>query len=58
MATCFVIMPFGDKTDAEGNTIKFDEIYEYVIKRSLDDIKNLKCVRCDESDVMRLRKPA
>jgi hypothetical protein len=32
MHTCFVIMPFGEKTDPAGKPIDFDQIYEYVIK--------------------------
>lgn len=46
--TCFVIMPFGEKTDVEGRTVDFDHIYEHIIagairkagleaKRSIDE---------------------
>jgi len=44
---CFVIMPFGEKTDIAGNTVKFDDIYEHFIKDSIKEA-GLSPVRCDE----------
>lgn len=52
--TCFVVMPFGEKTDFDGNSIDFDDIYRFFIKRTLKNAEKLKemidieCVRCDE----------
>jgi O-acetyl-ADP-ribose deacetylase (regulator of RNase III) len=48
MPTCFVIMPFGEKTDPDGKLIDFDQIYEYVIKPGVESLNGMKCVRCDE----------
>ncbi len=45
--TCFVLMPFGEKTDAAGQQIDFDEIYDYVIKPPLEEMA-IKVIRCDE----------
>jgi O-acetyl-ADP-ribose deacetylase (regulator of RNase III) len=45
--TCFVIMPFGEKQDADGKAIDFDEIYEYLIKPAVGEITP-DCVRCDQ----------
>ena len=45
--TCFVLMPFGEKTDAAGQKIDFDEIYDYVIKPALEEMK-ITVIRCDE----------
>ena len=45
--TCFVIMPFGDKTDYDGQAIDFDDIYRFFLRKAVDDI-GLTCVRCDE----------
>lgn len=52
--TCFVVMPFGEKTDFDGNSIDFDDIYRFFIKRTLKNaeklryIVNIECIRCDE----------
>ena len=47
---CFVIMPFGDKKDAEGKVINFDEIYTYLIKNTVEALDDppMTCIRCDE----------
>jgi O-acetyl-ADP-ribose deacetylase (regulator of RNase III) len=51
---CFVIMPFGEKTDADGKTIDFDEIYKNIhIAITGDPMRKingpqLTCIRCDE----------
>jgi phosphoribosylformylglycinamidine (FGAM) synthase PurS component len=45
--TCFVIMPFGEKTDSGGAQINFDDIYEFLIKPPLERLQ-IKVVRCDE----------
>ena len=44
---CFVIMPFGEKADAEGKVIDLDVIYNFIIKNAVEGM-GLKCVRCDE----------
>jgi O-acetyl-ADP-ribose deacetylase (regulator of RNase III) len=51
MKTCFVIMPFGEKTDVNGKTVDFDKIYTYLIKKAIvaADL-GIECVRCDEID--------
>ena len=33
---CFVIMPFGEKPDGDGETIPFDDVYDYC-HLALDD---------------------
>ncbi|MBC8733455.1 macro domain-containing protein [Paraburkholderia sp. UCT2] len=44
---CFVVMPFGEKKDANGNSIDFDKIYKYFIKQAIEAL-DIDCVRCDE----------
>ena len=44
---CFVIMPFGRKTDAEGREIDFDLVYDDVIREPVERA-GLECLRCDE----------
>lgn len=44
---CFVLMPFGKKTDASGLTIDFDAVYEMVIKPAITDA-GLDPLRADE----------
>jgi ADP-ribose pyrophosphatase len=51
--TCFVIMPYGEKSDADGNKINLDVIYEFIIKKAIEDMDKqnglqIKCVRCDK----------
>ena len=46
---CFVIMPFGKRLDAGGETVDFDEAYTSFIK-PLVESEGLECVRCDEVD--------
>ena len=45
--TCFVIMPYGEKKDAEGNPINFDDIFEYIIKPPLEAMK-IEVIRGDK----------
>ena len=45
--TCFVIMPFGEKKDIDGQPINFDVIYKDFIKDAVEGL-SLKCIRCDE----------
>jgi len=45
--TCFVIMPFGEKPDLDGEVISFDTVYEYIIKEVVEKLR-LKCIRSDE----------
>jgi O-acetyl-ADP-ribose deacetylase (regulator of RNase III) len=47
---CFVIMPYGQKEDADGQVIDFDEIYQYIIKEAVDKLPGLACQRCDDID--------
>lgn len=44
---CFVLMPFGAKTDASGSTIDFDSIYKQAIAPAADDA-GMDIVRADE----------
>jgi O-acetyl-ADP-ribose deacetylase (regulator of RNase III) len=43
----FVIMPFGEKKDLDGNPINFDKIYTDFIKDAVAEL-GIECVRCDE----------
>lgn len=43
---CFVIMPFGKKSDASGREINFDEVYEVFIKPVLEE-SGLESIRAD-----------
>ena len=45
--TCFVVMPFGERTDAGGDAIDFDDVYEFLIKPPLDQLK-IDVFRCDK----------
>jgi hypothetical protein len=45
--TCFVIMPFGEKTDTGGQQIDFDDVYEFLIKPPLEKM-NVEVIRCDK----------
>jgi tetratricopeptide (TPR) repeat protein len=44
---CFVLMPFGDKTDAAGKIIKFDTVYNDVIKPAIE-AAGMTPIRADE----------
>ena len=44
---CFVVMPFGEKKDLDGNDIDFDDIYRFFFKKAIEDL-GIDCVRCDE----------
>lgn len=45
--TCFIIMPFGEKEDLDGQDIDFDDIYRFFFKKAIEDL-GIECVRCDE----------
>lgn len=45
--TCFVVMPFGQKSDADGRVVDFDVVYADFIK-PIAESAGLQCVRCDE----------
>jgi hypothetical protein len=45
--TCFVVMPFGEKKDLDGQDIDFDDIYRFFFKKAVEDL-GIECVRCDE----------
>ncbi len=44
---CFVLMPFGRKSDSTGSTVNFDEVYEKLIAPAIRAAK-LEPVRADE----------
>jgi hypothetical protein len=44
---CFVLMPFGTKTDASGSTVNFDSVYRHAIAPAADDAA-MDVVRADE----------
>jgi O-acetyl-ADP-ribose deacetylase (regulator of RNase III) len=51
--TCFVIMPYGEKSDPDGNRINFDITYEFIIKKAIVDMKDrygveIDCIRADK----------
>lgn len=45
--TAFVIMPFGEKVDVDGETIDFDFVYRDIIQEPLEAM-GFKPLRCDE----------
>jgi hypothetical protein len=45
--TSFVIMPFGERTDVGGQQINFDDVFEFLIKPPLEQLK-VKVFRCDK----------
>jgi len=45
--TCFVVMPFGEKKDLDGQDIDFDDIYRFFFKKAVEDL-GIDCIRCDE----------
>jgi O-acetyl-ADP-ribose deacetylase (regulator of RNase III) len=47
---CFVIMPYGEKGDVDGNKINFDDIYKYIIEKAVARLEGFECVRCDNID--------
>jgi len=50
--SCFVIMPFGEKTDVNGEVIPFDTVYEHILKPAGKKLEShgisVNSVRCDE----------
>lgn len=44
---CFVLMPFGEKIDHDGQKIQFDTVYKYIVKE-VAERTGLECVRSDE----------
>lgn len=45
--TCFVIMPFGEKPDVDGQILDFDRVYQFIIKQAVESL-GIQCIRCDE----------
>lgn len=45
---CFVIMPFGERAESDGEVIDFDEVYEYLIKEVVENVPGLRAIRCDK----------
>ena len=55
VGNCFVIMPFGEKTDVNGRVLDFDVIYESLIREAIESPfmsasggPRIQCVRCDK----------
>lgn len=44
---CFVLMPFGRKSDESGRVVDFDAVYEQIIALAIEDA-NLEPIRADE----------
>lgn len=44
---CFVIMPFGQKTDIDGCEVDFDYVYRELIYKAVQEL-GVSCERCDE----------
>ncbi|MPR36733.1 DUF4071 domain-containing protein [Cytophagaceae bacterium SJW1-29] len=44
---CFVLMPFGNKTDSSGNTFNFDKIYKILIEPAIEKA-GFDSIRADE----------
>lgn len=44
---CFVLMPFGQKTDAAGNSVNFDRVYHEIIEPAIEQA-GLESIRADE----------
>lgn len=47
---CFILMPFGRKSDDNGKTVEFDKVYELIIKPAVKEA-NLEPIRADEEIV-------
>lgn len=47
---CFVLMPFGRKTDESGRVVEFDAVYEQIIEPAIRDAE-LEPIRADEEIV-------
>ena len=45
---CFVIMPFGEKKDAQGAVTDFDVVYEEIIEEVMEKRLEIKCLRSDK----------
>ena len=44
---CFIIMPFGRKTDESGRVVEFDQVYDTIIKPAVEEA-GLNPIRADE----------
>jgi tetratricopeptide (TPR) repeat protein len=44
---CFILMPFGRKSDESGKAVEFDKVYELIIKPAVKEA-NLEPIRADE----------
>lgn len=40
-------MPFGEKKDADGQDIDFDDVYRFFFRKAIERL-GLECIRCDE----------
>lgn len=47
MAKCFIITPYGEKKDASGKTINFDETFNALIEKVVRE-SGLEAVRSDQ----------
>jgi O-acetyl-ADP-ribose deacetylase (regulator of RNase III) len=44
-------MPYGEKKDAEGSEIDFDDIYQHIIQPAVARVPGLQAIRCDDIDL-------
>jgi hypothetical protein len=42
---CFVLMPFGTKTDAAGRVTNFDKVYQNIIVPAVTQAASSRCAR-------------
>jgi MAP3K TRAFs-binding domain len=47
---CFILMPFGTKTDGVGRTIDFDRVYHEILRPAVD-LVGFDCIRADNEGV-------
>jgi hypothetical protein len=52
---CFVLMPFGRKTDAAGRVTDFDAVYQQIIAPAVSEAE-LDPIRADEEKIGRARR--
>jgi len=45
---CFVIMPYGEKNDAQGAVTDFDVVYEEIIEEVVANRLEIRCLRSDK----------
>ena len=45
---CFVIMPFGVKSESEFKSTNFDDVYDYIFKPVVEEQLGMECIRADK----------